>query len=157
MAKKEEVKKVEDGVQGAPSDADTAFKEPDFGDSTFDEAPEGKHLEPEDPEWVNQIIESNQRVIDSNNEVIEAIKSFNDNAKDVVRDILHSANGKVETEEKKPEVVLNRKAKYVVASGKRFADKESGGIIREAGFDVSSFSPERLRNLLSQGIIEESK
>ncbi len=141
MAKKEEVEKVKDGVQGTLPVTET-FQEPDFGD-----LPEGKELVAETPQWVNQILESNQRVIDSNNGVIEAVKAFGE-----PKSFLQAKEP-----EKKPEVVVNRKAKYVVGKGKKFADKEAGGVIREAGYEVSKFSPERLENLLSQGLIEEAK
>lgn len=116
------------------------------------------------PEWVSKLLASNQAVIESNQTVIQKIDEFNEGASDVVREIVETATasgeGKLETkkpEQPKSEVKVNKKAKYVVRKGKRFASKENPAIIYGEGDDVTGLATKRLQTLLERGIIEEAK
>lgn len=165
MAKKDEVKeKVVTPAQGAEGTTEnqeakgTGSTETDVTTETID------IVEEVAPEWAVKLLESNQAVIDSNNVVVEAVSDFKENASNVVRDILETANSaskgekiaaKVE-QSKKPKVEVNKESKYVVREGKRFADKDDPSFIYEAGYNVSSLATERLQALLEQGIIEEA-
>lgn len=109
----------------------------------------------------NAVLESNQAVIDSNNAVLEAIAQFNENAEKVVKDIISEAKAvgnpeKEQTATTTPavEVKINKKAKYVVAKGRAFHSSVSGGQVGE-GVDVSGLEPDRLKALIAQGIAVE--
>jgi uncharacterized protein YukE len=107
----------------------------------------------------DDITEAVQAVIGTCEGTIKAVKTFDERAKDVVQEIMKEAKGvaanpaaAVET----PKVQLNPDAKYVVAKGQSFQDKNDPELVYKAGNDVSGLEPERLENLLSQGIIEEA-
>lgn len=118
------------------------------------------------PQWAldlidsnNAVLESNQSVVDSNNAVLEAINAFNNNAETVVKDIIAEAKN-TGTESVKPvkkdvvEVKVNKKAKYVVAEGRKFQSAVSGTIVT-SGTDVTGLETARLESLIAQGIVVE--
>jgi len=113
----------------------------------------------EKPEWVNELLASNQAVIDSNNAVVEAVKVFEDKASDIVNEVIATAKNSAanpNVSQSAPVVKLpeiDSDATYIVAKGKTFEDKENPGRYFSAGDDVTDLDNERLKNLLSQGII----
>lgn len=112
----------------------------------------------------NAVLESNQKVLDSNNAVLEAIGQFNENAENVVKNIIVEAKavGSTSDQQTAPvqstvEVKINKKAKYVVAKGKSFHSSVSNSLVGE-GVDVSGLESERLKVLIANGIaVEESE
>lgn len=111
----------------------------------------------EEKDLLQLVLESNQAVIDSNNAVIAAIEAFNENAKDVVSDILVAAKGgksEIANKPKAIEVSINKKATYVVAKGKKFHSSVSGSIVKE-GTVLNGLETERLKSLIAQGIAVE--
>lgn len=163
MAKQEiEKEKVVTPVQGAEGATDNQ----ESTDTEIVQTPQDSETgnAPDNaPDWAIKLMESNQAVIDSNNEVIESIGEFKEGATDLVEEIFKAYEGG--TSEPKMEklksvkqpVKVNAKAKYVVCEGKRFADKDNPSFIYEAGHNVSKLATERLQSLLEQGIIEEAK
>lgn len=124
------------------------------------------------PEWLQQLLDSNQTVIDSNNALvasnesvvtsndalIEAVGKFNEHATELVREILEGAKAQQQVISASPSaksVELDPDADYVVAPGKSFHNKDTG-LMQIEGDDVTHFEPERLKNLISQGIVTEA-
>lgn len=169
MAKKDEVKeKVDTPVLGAEGSTDLEKEtvKTDEGKNAESEDKEkadtanqdgagsGEGLEDDEfdaPEWVVALLESNQAVIDSNNELIESIEDLKSFSKGEKSELSRESVGA------NPDVKLNKKAKYVVREGKKFVDIDNPSISYAGGDDVSKLKDDRLLNLLSQGIIEESK
>lgn len=157
-------KKVETPAQGAEGTTETKGTEVSELTITGDTIETGIITEEEEvtPEWAVKLLESNQAVIDSNKEMIEAIGQFNEGASNVVMEIMATANASssnqtVEIKKEAVQVKVNPKAKYVVCEGKKFADKDDPSFIYEPGYNVSKLGTDRLQNLLSQGIIQEAE
>lgn len=109
------------------------------------------------PDWVAQILQSNEAVIASNEQLIESIGLFRESATDLVKQIV--VTGKLYTdpaEETSTEPVKTGDGtKYVVSAGKQFQDKHTHHYYNE-GDDVSHLADDRLQRLLSQKIIERA-
>lgn len=106
-----------------------------------------------------RIIESNNAVIASNDAVIEAIESFKEAAGDVaaqiVKRVQEAASGQVITKHRELPTIKPG-TKYVVASGKRFQDKDNPDWVYQPGDDVTKIGNDRLVKLISQGIVIEA-
>ncbi len=165
---------------GAGATAQTGAKDPAVDQTGSTSAAKGVILVSKEPEWVQKIVDAIQDlradiqvIVLSKDELLEAsqatvsvcegtikaVKTFDERAKDVVQEIMKEAKGVaganapvVET----PKVELNPDAKYRVAKGQSFQDKNDPERVYKAGNDVSKLDPERLENLLAQGIIEEA-
>lgn len=152
MAKKKKDENVETPEQGlgattenaAPANADLhdASGNLDQGEETL--------LEADVPEWVEELLESNQAVVDSNNTLIEALGNFKCSGGSGEA----KQNATPETPAKREKV--KAKAQYVVREGKAFVNKHDRSKVYVGGEEVSDLDKERLQNLLDQGIIEEA-
>ncbi len=127
------------------------------------------------PEWVRDVLKSNLQVITShealiasndsviasNDAVIEAVAKFNEHATGLVREIMEAAKGHQGENSETSSVTLSKvveidpDAEYIVAPGKSFHNKDNGQL-QGPGDDVTHFEPERLKNLISQGIVIEA-
>jgi hypothetical protein len=108
-------------------------------------------LEAKDPEWVQIILDSNASVLESNQAVIESLQELKDLAK-------RASGGSASAKEadKTTEVDFDEDADYEVAPGKTFADKDNFSLKFSEGEDVTHLGAERLKSLLSQGLIQEA-
>lgn len=102
------------------------------------------------PEWAKVLKEACEKTIAS-------IEEFNKNAHSVVQDIILAAeqrpygdNGISKTIIK--EVDIEPNATYVVAPNRKFYDSNKGEFIGE-GVNVTSLPPQKLKSLISQGIV----
>jgi hypothetical protein len=128
-------------------------------------------LEAQTPEWVAELLESNQAVMESNAQyleshnsvlesnqaVIDAVAAFKESANELIEQIGSAATPAIqETAEKiaaAPE--FNPDADYVVADGKSFADKHDMTKKYNEGDDVTHLGEDRLKSLLELGLIVE--
>lgn len=163
MAKKEvEKEKVTTPALGAEGNTETKGAKETESTETVETTKTSNAVEEAVPEWVVNLLEANQAVIESNNEVIASIGEFKEGATDLVEDIvkLHQ-EGNPDAIVSLPKtakysVKVKPETKYVVCKGKKFADKDDPSFIYEAGHNVSKLATERLQTLLEQGIIEEA-
>lgn len=103
-----------------------------------------------DPEWVADVLASNEAVIASNEKVVEALNAFK---------AVHSETtkaDKIEISSAHVEVEINPDASYVVAEGKSFRDSANFSTEYSEGQDVTSLGADRLKALLNQGLITEA-
>ena len=145
-----EQKKAETPVLGTEVSADNKgayIENPEIPESSGMENHENA------PQWAIELKETC-------NAVLTAIGEFNENAANVVKDILAEAKGNPNNEPQKPKqsntpsIKINKKAKYVVAQGKSFHSSVSGSLVKE-GTDISGLENDRLEKLIVLGIAVE--
>ncbi|MXV16835.1 hypothetical protein [Hufsiella ginkgonis] len=132
------------------------------GEQTTTAENTGTLLVSETPDWVDQILQSNQAVVDSNEKVIAAIESFKEHSgefiHELVKEFTNSAkagSGDIAQETiKRTELEVKARAKYVVSDGKGFVDKEKDRQFN-SGDHVTGLNSDRLKILLNQGVIQE--
>lgn len=123
------------------------------------------------PEWLAGLLESNSKVIasnealiasndrafESNEAVVEAIDLFRESARDLVKEVLNSAKNGSEAvgQVEKPVLEVDPEARYIVAKGKSFRG-EDFSVEYVSGTDVTHFSTEALKSLLNRELIEEA-
>lgn len=103
------------------------------------------------PEWAEQLLASNQAVIESNAAVIESIAEFKHAAVEFLK-----AGDKSERPSTPKELDIDEDAEYVVADGKSFRDSKNFSKEYTSGEDVSHLDNEVLKRLLNQGLITEA-
>ena len=113
--------------------------------------PEAELLEAKTPEWVQTILDSNQAVLDSNQKVVDALEDL----KLFDADRSSNQDGPVKTKVL-AEDQFDEDADYEVAEGKSFRDSKDFSIEYKAGKDVTHLGADRLKVLLSQGLVQEA-
>lgn len=145
-----ETKKVETPVPGAEVSTDNGAATEDFDNLNQEHSEVNTEKA---PQWAIDLKETCDAVL-------TAIGQFNENAANVVKDIIAEAKGEANTPSEKPKVQssasvkINKKAKYVVANGKSFYSSVSGSVVVE-GTDITGLETERLEKLLALGIAVE--
>jgi hypothetical protein len=109
------------------------------------------------PEWVKQILDSNQAVIDSHNaltesnqSVIQSVADFKEAAAEFLK------AGSSEKENPAVESEFDADSDYEVAPGKSFRDPQDFTKEYTEGDDVSHLPVDSLKRLLAAGMIEEA-
>jgi hypothetical protein len=116
------------------------------------EQPAEQPAQAETPEWVQAILDSNAAVISINQVVISGLESFKQHAADFVQNIADGGQSVNEIEPPK-QADFDEDADYEVAPGKSFADKDDITKKYSSGDDVSHFDADRLKSLLTLGLI----
>ena len=115
------------------------------------EKPEAELLEAQTPEWVQTILDSNQAVLDSNQKVVDALEDL----KLFADERSSNAGGEVKTKYL-AEDQFDEDEDYVVAEGKSFRDSNNFSIEYKQGEEVTHLGADRLKVLLSQGLVQEA-
>jgi hypothetical protein len=118
---------------------------------------QGERLTAETPEYVAELLKSNEEVIKSNQLVIDGINQFKESASDLLKDILATAKtGTTAAVSVEPELEeIDPKAKYVVTKDKSFRDSKDFTKEYKAGDDVTGLGEERLAHLVKLGHVEK--
>lgn len=116
-------------------------------------------LEVKTPEWVQAILDSNAKLIESNQSVVDAITQFKEASYDFAKELGEGLRAQLAPSEFNQSVMekqLDLDESYVVAEGKSFRDPKNFTKEYVAGDDVDHLDPEVLTRLLNQGLIEEA-
>lgn len=136
-------------VQGAGGAAETT------------EQVQSEQLTAETPDYIAELLKSNEEVIKSNQLVIDAISEFKQTAGEVFAEAVKSVNLNAGPGNGTPEVEpieIDPKAKYVVAKDMSFRDSKDFNKVYKSGDDVSDFEEARLANLVQSGhVVKKSK
>lgn len=153
--------KVKETVQGAAPAGNN-------GQATIDLVkPAGQpaeSLEAKTPEWVaellesnNTVVASNQALIESNSALAESIESFKESANEIISNIGERVQAASEQSDKGTvEVRFDPDEDYEVAAGKSFRDPKEFTKEYSEGDNVNHLGEEVLTRLLFQGLIEEA-
>jgi hypothetical protein len=106
------------------------------------------------------VVISNEELIASNQKVVESIELFKEKGGDMIKAIMDAAKG-IPVDQSfntkvKEKLEVNPDAKYIVAKGKKFQDRQNPGVHFTEGENVSKLDNSRLEILLNQGFIEEA-
>ncbi|WP_114937572.1 hypothetical protein [Mucilaginibacter endophyticus] len=114
--------------------------------------PKGELLTAETPEWVEQLLASNQALLESNQSVVNAVAEF----KEAAVDFLKSGGYGHDKQQAKKSEPFDKEADYEVAEGKSFRDYKDFTKEYTSGQDVSHLPVEVLERLHANGLITEA-
>jgi hypothetical protein len=128
-------------------------------------------LEAQTHEWVAELLESNQAVLESNAQyleshnsvlesnqaVIEAVAAFKESANELIEQIGSAAAPAIQETAVKIATApqFNPNADYEVAGGKEFRAPNDFTTIHKEGENVNHLGAEKLKSLLAQGLVVE--
>ena len=171
--------KVKEAVQGAasPENKQGAMDLEQPKSEQFDLAAHISNL----VEQYNAVLISNEKVIASNQSVIDSLDSFKEHSADFVKQLVEGADEKNQpiidsiksavesitiagipvgtgtvSDFKPAKRHVDPEAEYVVSKGNSFADRNDITKKYVEGEDVTHLGYERLQSLLDQGLIEEA-
>ncbi|AMR34139.1 hypothetical protein A0256_23155 [Mucilaginibacter sp. PAMC 26640] len=107
----------------------------------------------ENPEWVEQLIASNQAVVDSNADMKQCILDYKE---EVLGFLKHISKTDTETARVFAEDEFDEYEDYEVAAGKSFRDPKDFSKEYTEGDDVMHLDAETLKRLHAQGYITEA-
>lgn len=110
---------------------------------------QGVLLEAKQPEWVKELLLSNEATQKSNEKLVEALSK--------ISEVLQQNSSLANPSAEKPQLEVNKDAKYEVAPGKSFRDPLDFTKEYAEGDEVNHLSDESLKVLLNSSLIVESE